>query len=79
MILVAAARGVAVASAGGALYGPALGAFLTYAFVNAQFSSDVVGNRMLWLAIALAVMAPLAQPVTAGKGEQEVALAIHHR
>ena len=31
-------------------------AFLLYAIVNAQVSSDIVGNRMLWLALGLALV-----------------------
>jgi len=31
-------------------------AFLLYAVVNAQVSSDIVGNRMLWLALGLALL-----------------------
>lgn len=46
-VISAAAKNVAVA--------PAVLALLVFALANAQFSSDVIGNRMLWLVIGLAL------------------------
>lgn len=33
-------------------------ALLIYTLINAQFSSDIVGNRLLWLSLGLAVASP---------------------
>jgi len=62
LLAILAARRVYKAVRQDIRYAPVLVVF-TYALTSAQFSSDVVGNRLMWLAIGLALISTRAYAV----------------